>query len=187
MLYRVAMGEPLRRVLGSDAAFPCLSVLARWRRQNREFDSELRIAMKGSRFRRGARRLWSQDLQTEITMRIAEGSSFRDIPRDPDMPALSTLSNWMRRKPGFVDAVAAACRRREQMILDRQLEIARAATEASVGEARRQIAALERRRAILRTRAPDGDGGWTYDLGACDTALGWRGGESSQPSVPRAA
>jgi hypothetical protein len=163
ILYRVAMGEPLRRVLGSDKRFPCLAVLARWRKENRAFNEDLRIAMKGARYRRGARRLWSEALQEEILMRIIEGASFRDIAKDPQMPCLTTLSNWMRRRPGFVDPVAEACDEREFVILERQLDIARAATGATLAQARRRIAELEWRRARLRRRPAGGRGGRTFD------------------------
>lgn len=50
---------------------------------------------------RGARRLWSEALEAEITERIVAGASLRQVAAQPDMPCGTTLRNWAHRKAGF--------------------------------------------------------------------------------------
>jgi transposase-like protein len=152
ILVRVGRGAPLRKVLAADKGLPCLAVVRRWRRANRAFADDLKVAMTFARYRRGARRLWSEALQEAIFCRIAEGASFRDLARQPDMPCLGTLSAWMKTKPGFAEAVLRACELREQALLDDQLDVARALTPATMAEGRKRIAAIGWRIARLRRR-----------------------------------
>lgn len=155
VLLRVGRGTPLRRVLSADKALPCRAVLARWRRERLDFDDELRVAMRASRHVARARRLWSEDLQAEIIERIARGASFRQLARRPDMPSLGTLCNWMKRKPGFAEAVRWACRERELAHGERAVAIAEQATSASAGRARRRVEGLRRQNG-WRSRWPGG-------------------------------
>jgi hypothetical protein len=155
ILLRVGRGTPLRRVLGADKALPCLTVVARWRRERPEFDDELRVAMRASRHVVRARRLWSEALQDEIVERICRGASFRKLARQPDMPSLGTLSNWMKRKPDFAAAMRWACREREIAHSERQVAIAERATATTAGRAERRINRL-RRQNVWRSRWPGG-------------------------------
>jgi hypothetical protein len=155
ILLRVGRGTPLRRVLSADKALPCLTVLARWRRERPEFDDELRVAMRASRYVVRARRLWSETLEAEIVERIARGASFRKLAHDPEMPCLRTLSNWMKRKPQFAEAVRWACRERELAHGERMVRIAERARGAGAGRAAPRINRLQRQNA-WRSRWPGG-------------------------------
>jgi hypothetical protein len=146
ILARVWEGRPLRRVLAADPALPCLSVLARWRREVPEFDAALKGCLRKAGLRRAAGRLHSPELQEEICERIAEGATFRTLARDLAMPCAGTLSNWMRTKPGFFNAVAEACAWREQWWAEEAYGLA---MTAGLG-ARRQIGQLRSKAGRLR-------------------------------------
>ena len=108
----VTRGAPMRRFLGSDRRLPCLAVVARWRAQEPAFAAELKMAMVVSRYVRGARRLWSDELEVAIVERMIEGASLRQVTAQPDMPCMTTLRNWSHRKAGFRDALAWAAEER---------------------------------------------------------------------------
>jgi hypothetical protein len=146
ILARVWEGRPLRRVLAADPALPCLSVLARWRRAVPEFDAALKDCLRKAGLRRAAGRLHSPELQEEICERIAEGATFRTLARDLAMPCAGTLSNWMRTKPGFLNAVAEACAWREQWWAEEAYGLAMTAGPG----ARRQIGQLRSKAGRLR-------------------------------------
>jgi len=150
ILYRVGQGGRLRRVLSADPALPCLAVLARWRREQPQFDRDLRVCMTVAQLRRAGTRLYSAELVEEICGRIAEGATFRSLAADPAMPCLRTLCNWRRTKPAFAEAVASACRWRDDWWADQALDIASRATAATVDQARRRIGALRCKAARLR-------------------------------------
>ena len=97
----VTRGVPMRRFLSSDRRLPCLAVVARWRDEQPAFAAELKMAMIVSRYVRGARRLWSEALEAEISRRIVAGCSLRQVAAQPDMPCGTTLRNWSHRKVGF--------------------------------------------------------------------------------------
>lgn len=145
ILTRVARGEPLRRVLASDARFPCLAVVARWRAEEADFAEGLRQAMAVSRARRGARRLWSDDLEAEICDRLLHGASLRQVAADPAMPCGTTLRNWMAKKPGFRHGVMVACDVRDELAGERMWRMAEAATPETAEAVARDLAAIKAR------------------------------------------
>lgn len=152
---RVARGEPLRRVLASDAAFPCLAVVARWRAEDAVFAEGLAQAMRLSRARRGARRLWSDALEEAICLRLVHGASLRGVAADPAMPCGTTLRNWMARKGSFARGVAVACDLRDQIVADRLLGMAEAATPETARDVAREMRPIMGRYGRMRRR---GDG-----------------------------
>ncbi|WP_430421595.1 hypothetical protein [Phenylobacterium sp.] len=157
--------ETLREILKSDPAFPSLSVLARWRRENPAFEAMLQVAIGGWRRQRGrARLLLTEALQEEILAAIAGGHSLRSLSRLPGMPSQGTLYNWCRDRPQFARFVAYACEDREEFYLDQAVKIAEAAAKAGGSNgggangggatwgARRAIARLNAQRVRLRKR-----------------------------------
>jgi hypothetical protein len=156
---RLWKGETLRALLRSERRFPSLMVFARWRRESREFDALMKVVIGGWRKKGRGPRLLTEDLQEEIVSRIVEGGSLRSISLDPAMPCQGTLSNWVRDRPAFAHAVAQACEEREHWYYDHVLEIAQAATPATVKAAEAAISPFKRQLARLRKRP-----GWKQRL-----------------------
>lgn len=71
---------------------------------------------------------YTADLAGEICARIADGQSLREVCRDEEMPAKSTVMLWLRDKEGFSDQYAQACEARADYWADEILEIADDAT-----------------------------------------------------------
>lgn len=146
--------ETLREILRSDPAFPSLSVLARWRRENPAFEAMLQVAIGGWRRRGRKRLLLTEDLQEAILAAITGGHSLRSLSRLPGMPSQGTLYSWCRDRPQLARFVAYACDDREDYYLDQAVKIA-AAAGVSVGAvrvARKAIARLNAQRVRLRKR-----------------------------------
>ena len=154
ILTRVARGEPLRGVLASEPRFPCLSVVARWRADEADFAEGLRQAMAVSRARRGARRLWSDDLEAEICERLLHGASLRQVAADPAMPCGTTMRNWMAKKPGFRHGVMVACDVRDELAGERMWRMAEAATPETAEAVARDLAAIRARYGRMVRRGP---------------------------------
>lgn len=157
-------GEPLRRVLASDPAFPSLMVLARWRAENADFNSQMAFVLGGWRRRRGREGgVYSPDLADAICGAIVTGASLRSLAERPDMPCARTLYAWVRTKPEFAARVARACRIREGWYADQIVMIELTAAPGTVREARRLSAPLRKQLTRLRkrpggtARRPDGD------------------------------
>jgi hypothetical protein len=150
---RLWKGEGLRAVLRSEAAFPSRAVLARWRRENPEFDAQLRFVLGGWRRKRGrARTLWSEALQDEIFALIVQGHSLRSLSRLAGMPSQKALYNWCRERPQFAAMVERACVYREDWYHDHMLEAAERAVPGEVAAAKREIGRLSKQLTRLRKR-----------------------------------
>jgi hypothetical protein len=145
--------ETLRAVLRSDRAFPSLSVLARWRRENREFDGQMRFLMRGWKKRRGRERgLCTPELTQEIVMLIVEGHSLRSLARLPGMPSARAMYGWVRDRPAFAQAVDEACETRAEGLQEQILDARQAARPTSRRAAQRLTAKLAAQEARLRKR-----------------------------------
>lgn len=151
---RLWKGERLRAILSSDKAFPSLSVLARWRRDEPAFDAMLRFAMGAWKHERPRRndRLYSPERVGEVFAGIVAGGSLRSLARRPDMPCARTLYAWCRTRPEFAAMVAEACTFREDWYLEQLVRIAEAATPGTVGRARRAMAPLNAQLVRLKKR-----------------------------------
>jgi hypothetical protein len=125
ILARVVQGGALPKVLASDPALPSPKVLARWRRENREFDRLLTGAMViGGRVRRRVKRRsprCTEALIETIMQRIIYGASLASLGREPHMPSASTLRAWKRRDPEFARALAIARMGRDDLRDDMRL------------------------------------------------------------------
>ncbi len=122
----VMRGAVLRQLLASDAALPCLAVVARWRREHPEWDGALRMAMKAGRLVR--EKAWTlapvtPELIDLIGGRIVAGASLRSLSAEPAMPCAATMYKWVALSPEFAREVAVACHGREEFLNDQMGDI----------------------------------------------------------------
>jgi hypothetical protein len=150
---RLWTGEGLRRVLRSDKAFPSLMVFARWRRENSDFDAQMRFVLGGWRKKRARERgPYTPEMADAITDAIVLGESLRSVAARPDMPSARAMYGWVRTKPEFAAEVARACEIREQWYQDQIFALDLTATPGTVREVRRLTAPLRKQVTRLRKR-----------------------------------
>lgn len=145
----------LREILRSEREFPSLSVLARWRREQPEFDGMLTFVIGEWKRKAGApwRGRYSPELAEGVLDGIVAGGSLRSLGDGrPDLPCARTLYSWVRTRPDFARAVAQACEDREDIYVDRIVEIARLAPVIGAREARRRMGPLKQQLTRLRKR-----------------------------------
>lgn len=144
VIVRLSRGEYLRALL-ADPALPSEKALRRWRRIWPEFDHAVAMArLAGLRARGRRRRKLTPELEAELIERILAGASLHAIAKLPHMPHHVTLYGWLRRDRALRARVRDAERERDLMLMDRALAIAERATEATVGQARAEVAGLHR-------------------------------------------
>ena len=149
-------GATLREILRSDPAFPSRMVLARWRREQPDFDAMLTFVMEAWRRKVGVRGAYTSELAEDVLDGIIEGGSLRSLALRPDLPCARTLYAWVRTRPDFAAAVAQACVDREDIYQEQMYEIAMQAHVIGAREARRRMAPLSKQLTRLRKRP-----GWT--------------------------
>ena len=150
---RLWKGDHLRAVLRSDKAFPSLAVLTRWRRENPEFDGRMRFVLTGWKKKRGRERcLCTPELTATIVDRLRQGESLRSLSQQADMPSQGAMYNWVRTRPEFARAVAAACEDREDWYRDQMLDLVIRAAPMSERALTRLTAPLSRQETRLRKR-----------------------------------
>jgi hypothetical protein len=142
----VMRGAVLRRLLASDPALPCLAVVERWRREHRDWDAGLRIAMKAGRLARGRAGTWrsSPALLEAIADRIVTGASLRSLGAEPDMPCPGTLYAWVARWPAFEREVLKACDWREDWYNDQMIDTCQRNGPFALSLTRWQVAPLQK-------------------------------------------
>lgn len=133
---------------------PARQVLARWRREQPDFDAELKAVMAFARARRRQAGGATPELLDEIWRRVLEGQTLATIGLQRDMPCRATLYAWMKRNPAFRDTVAQALYFRCDWLGDLTMEVglrrvagdgdAKRQAENLAGQARRIAARLER-------------------------------------------
>lgn len=108
IIVRTSRGEPLRRMLAADPALPSLAVVARWRREQPDFDVALRIIgrVQSARGRRAV--TYTPDLRVRIVTRVREGASLVELGREAGMPCARTLYKWLKSRPEFAAEVSWA-------------------------------------------------------------------------------
>jgi hypothetical protein len=149
---RVAAGESLRKI-GAEAGWPTPQTVWHWANAHPEFAEALSQAQKAARIasrladrskaaahpgrrrpgsRPGPPTLYTPALTEEICRRLAEGESLPAIARDPDMPRLRTIYDWVRRHPEFEDMYVTARAMQADTLADEALEVTRGTTAATV-------------------------------------------------------
>jgi hypothetical protein len=156
----VNRGLKLEAVLAADGALPCRPTLARWRREEPEFDAVLKMifaawrsrghGLAGGRERGlGRERRVPHGVRAAVCEAIKDGGSFASLAR-AGFAARGTLRRWYRADPDFADAVDRACDFREET-LDFELWIAaERVPPGPVREMNRAVAPITRE--ILRLR-----------------------------------
>jgi hypothetical protein len=148
----------LTAVLAADPELPCRPVLARWRREQPEFDRVLTMIFAA---RRAMGPRVPEAVREAVVDHLVEGGSFASYSRQPGGPARATPGAWFRRDAAFAQAVRQACVDREDWYEDRILIAAeRGGSAASgagaaagpVGERARSIGLLKRALVRLRHR-----------------------------------
>ena len=74
--------------------------------------------------RRGRPSTYSQETADIICTRLVEGESLRSICRDPEMPALSSVTKWLRLHEDFAAQYTRAREDQADTLADEILEIA---------------------------------------------------------------
>jgi hypothetical protein len=144
----LSRGLRLEAVLAGDPALPCKPVLARWRREQPEFDRVLRMMFSAQR---AAAKPVPELLVEEIVDHIVEGGSFASFSRLPGGPSRTTLRRWLRDRD-FAAAVAHACEFREEWYYDHIQMIAQSTPPGPLKEMNRSVGPLLRHLVRLRHR-----------------------------------
>ncbi|WP_430421282.1 hypothetical protein [Phenylobacterium sp.] len=155
----------MAKALAGDARMPCASIVARWRREQPEFDKGIREAMACWRRTHAQARppwretLYSKAMRDRVIEHVAWGGSLASAAREAEMPALSTLYRWMRQRPDFARAVWTAYDDRD--LADGFELIGPETGGGPRGQSRRRkalrrIGGLKRRPGLPRRGAPEG-------------------------------
>lgn len=143
LLERIAAGEMLQD-LTREPGLPTRNAVRRWARSNPDFRGRLTAARRhGHRARRLAGRGCNDPAVVDaVCDALIYGASFREVAARPGMPSMTTLLTWLEQDPEFARAVALAREQGLQYLMDRALEIAEAATRATVRADRLRVSAL---------------------------------------------
>jgi len=139
----------LAAVLAADPALPCRRVLARWRREQPEFDQVLKMILTA---RRALGPRVPAPVVEDVVDHIVEGGSFASYSRLPGGPSRTTLRAWFRRDAAFARAVRGACEDREHWYEDRILMAAEGAAPGTAAVRARAIGSLKQQLGRLRNR-----------------------------------
>jgi len=125
---RIAAGESIASICAADPSMPTGKTVWNWARAHPEFAAMKAHALSVARARslaaqakrdaarrRGMKRrkrvAWnagrdgcSDELAVEICERLVMGEALTAICRDPLMPSVGTVYNWLRRYPRFLDS-----------------------------------------------------------------------------------
>ncbi len=145
-------GVKLEAVLAADPELPCKPTLARWRREEPEFDRVLRGIFSAWRARAWKVTPVPPGLAEEIVDHIVEVGSFASFSRLPGGPSRVTLRRWLRADRDFAAAVARACEDREEWYEDQILILAESTPPGRLTERKRSIGQLKRHLVRLRHR-----------------------------------
>lgn len=151
LLYRVGQGGHLKTLHKADPAMPTPKVVARWRRQNPDFDFDLHANLEFGRGKQpqvAARRRAA--LADQILTQVAEGAAFTEVAQAPGMPTTKTLRRWLQSDPDFARQMHLACTHRDHRLMDDLLRLAMTATPGTVGETKKLMAPVSARLGKLR-------------------------------------
>lgn len=68
--------------------------------------------------------IYTQELADRICHKLAEGNSLRTVCKGEGMPDISTIFNWFRTAPGFVQQYARAKEESADAMVEEMLDIA---------------------------------------------------------------
>ena len=68
--------------------------------------------------------IYTEELVDELMARIASGESLRTIAKQPHMPSVVTIFEWMRTKEGFSKRYAIAKEEQADALVEEMLDIA---------------------------------------------------------------
>lgn len=83
--------------------------------------------------------IYSEELVDTICTRIAEGDSLNSICKEKGFPSISTVFDWLIKKPNFSDKYAKAKEEQAEKYADEIVDIADKASSENVQVARLQI------------------------------------------------
>ena len=127
--------------LYADRTLPSRAGLRRWRKAYPEFDGALRMAILTGHRARGKARVdahCTPELTHAIEEHIVAGHSLHSLSKRRDMPGLYALYRWVRERPDFARAIAAASQFRDTLLADRVFTL-------TMGGAKVPAAALRKR------------------------------------------
>ena len=148
IIVRLHKGPGLKALLRSDPGLPSREVVARWRREQPQFDRVLKMILAA---KRAAMPPLPEIVVEDVVEHIVEGGTFLSYSRLPDGPSYNTLRRWMR-DPNFRDEVAKACEWREWWYLDQIEMVAQETPPGPIREMERSIGPLKRQIVRLRHR-----------------------------------
>ncbi|MCR5874446.1 hypothetical protein LRS10_09860 [Phenylobacterium sp. J426] len=172
---RIGNGESLRAICRMDASMPTEKTVWNWRKAHPDFDELMEIAQAFARARslaaqeardearrvakaevrqaRGFRPFptwpngYSEDLADAICERIAVNEPLTHICRDPAMPCVGTVYNWLRRYLAFVAQYRRAKSFGRELLVDRARDMMGA--EIGLRRGRKMLRAIDREIARL--------------------------------------
>lgn len=148
VLLHLGRGHRISDVCRVAPGLPGYWIIARWRRENSEFDYEVRVTLRFGRTGRVRQRIARVSLK--LGADIAAGGSLRSLAGKKGRPSESTLYRWAARSPDFTREIAIACDARQDLLFDRMLHIIQ--TAPSTAEARRRVAPISRQATRLQNR-----------------------------------
>lgn len=158
-------GARWQALKAADPSLPCVAVVARWRREQPDFDAAvggLAAIWRAKRRREG----WCAAMTEPVWEKLLTGGSLNSIGAEPGMPSSRTLGHWVKTQPAFARMVAQACVDREDWFHDQiaiiEDEMAQGMTLAELKAIRARSAPFRRQLARLKHRpgrrraGPDG-------------------------------
>ena len=82
---------------------------------------------------------YSEAVAAELCARLSMGASLRTVCNSDDMPQISTVYEWFRLHPGFLDMYRAAKQEAADALAEEILDISDAATPENVQTARLRV------------------------------------------------
>jgi terminase small subunit-like protein len=148
IIARLNTGPGLKALLAADPELPSREIVARWRREQPQFDRVLRMILAA---KRRAMPPAPEVLVDEVVEHIVTGGTFLSYSRLPGAPSYNTLRRWMR-DPDFAHEVAQACEWREQWCYEQIEMVAEQTPPGPIREMERSIGPLKRQLVRLRHR-----------------------------------
>jgi len=150
ILALVGRGHSYKTLTAIDPGLPGYWVINRWRREQPDFDAEMRLNMAAGRRGRVPGRM-AAALDT-LRAGIVQGESLASLGGRDGLPVKATLYRWAARSPDFARSIAQACDHREDWYNDQLQMIADDADRIGLPEVRRRSAPIARQLARLRNR-----------------------------------